>query len=308
MKLGEPTSMAAARVMPASDRLTYRPIIDRPTFAWPGDKKLAVYFAVCVEWFAYGPGKGIALSPGLSPPDTYNWAWREYGNRVGGFRLIDLFDAYRLPLTVLLNTDCYTHCPELVTAHRTRGDEIVAHGRTNAEHQNGLSEDEERALIREATAAIEAAEGRPPRGWMSPGAHPSARTEDLLAEAGYRYTLDWPVDDQPVWLRTQRGPLLSVPYPHEVNDVPMVVLHHGGAATFADMIVDQFDELLAQAAKQPLALGITLHTFIAGQPFRIRQLRRALDHLIARHEEVWFTTAGSIADHFAGQVAPGGDT
>lgn len=298
-------AMASSRdLAPAPDRLSYRPITDRPSFAWPGDKRLAVYFAVCVEWFAYGPGKGIALSPGLSPPDTYNWGWREYGNRVGGFRLIDLFDTHQLPMSVLLNTDCYRHCPELVAAHRGRSDEIVAHGRTNAEHQNGLSEAEERTLIREATDAIASAEGRAPAGWMSPGAHPSARTEDLLAEAGYRYTLDWPVDDQPVWLRTTAGPLLSIPYPHEVNDVPMIVLHHGAAGTFADMIVDQFDELLAQSARQPLALGITLHSFIAGQPFRIRQLRRALEHMKARADDVWFTTAGAIAESFAAQVHP----
>ena len=158
----------------------------------------------------------------------------------------------------------------------------------------------ERALIAEATAAITKNEGAPPRGWMSPGAHPSANTEALLAEAGYAYTLDWPIDDQPAWLNTAAGKLLSVPYPHEVNDVPMVVLHDGTATAFADMAIDNFDEMLDQSAQQPLVCGITIHTFIVGQPFRLRQFRRVLEHLTAHGDSVWFTTAGAIAAHYAG--------
>ncbi|KAA0588454.1 peptidoglycan/xylan/chitin deacetylase (PgdA/CDA1 family) [Azospirillum lipoferum] len=291
-------------MLPSHNRFPYSAITDRPDFSWPGGKRLAVYVALCIEHFPYGSGLGLPYSPGLSHPNSYNWAWREYGNRVGGWRLIDLFDAHRLPLTVLLNTECYEHCPELVTALRRRGDEIVAHGRTNGEHQNGMSLEEERRLIAEATEAIRLHEGKPPAGWMSPGAHPSANTEDLLAEAGYRYTLDWPIDDQPVWMRTTGGPLLSVPYPHEVNDVPMVVLHDGTAPAFADMAIDNFDEMLRQSKDQPLAYGITIHSFIVGQPFRIKQFRRVLEHLDAHRDEIWFATAGQIADHFAGLMPP----
>jgi peptidoglycan/xylan/chitin deacetylase (PgdA/CDA1 family) len=287
-------------MLPSHGRFRYRPIVGRPPFAWPGGRRLAVYFALCVEHFSYGAGLGLALSPGLSHPNSYNWGWREYGNRVGGWRLIELFDRYGLPMSVLLNTACYEHCPDLVAAFRQRGDEIVAHGRTNSEHQNGMTEDDERTLIRDVTEAIRKHEGTPPKGWMSPGAHPSALTEDLLAEAGYSYTLDWPMDDQPVWMKTRAGPLLSVPYPHEVNDVPMIVLHDGSAPDFADMAIDNFDEMLEQSRAQPLALGITIHTFIVGQPFRIRQFRRVLDHMTGSAGDVWFTTAGAIADHYRG--------
>jgi peptidoglycan/xylan/chitin deacetylase (PgdA/CDA1 family) len=286
-------------MLPTPGRFPYRSIKDRPQFYWPGCKRLAVYFALCVEHFYYGSGLGLALSPGLSHPNSYNWGWREYGNRVGGWRLIDLFNRYHLPLSVLLNTSCYDHCPDLVAAFRARGDEIVAHGRTNSEHQNGMSEDAERSLIREATAAVLRHEGVPPKGWMSPGAHPSALTEDLLAEAGYAYTLDWPIDDQPVWMRTRGGPLLSVPYPHEVNDVPAIVLRHGTASGFADMAVDAFDEMLDQSRDQALVYGITIHTFIIGQPFRIRQFRWVLDHMTKNARDVWFTTAGAIAEHYS---------
>lgn len=294
-------------MLPSHDRFPYRPIVARPDFTWPGGKRLAVYIALCVEHFAYGSGLGLALSPGLSHPNSYNWAWREYGNRVGGWRLIELFDSFELPLSILLNTECYDHCPELIAAFRSRGDEIVAHGRTNSEHQNGMSEEAERALIQEATEAIAKHEGKPPKGWMSPGAHSSRLTEDLLAEAGYLYTLDWPIDDQPVWMDTRGGPLLSVPYPHEVNDVPMIVLRYGSASEFADISIASFDEMLGQSKGQPLVLGITIHTFIVGQPFRIRQFRRVLEHMKANSADVWFTTAGAVAEHYAGLFPPPAD-
>jgi allantoinase len=186
-------------------RFAYQGIRGRPDFAWPGNKKLAVYVALCVEHFSYGSGLGLPYSPGLNHPNSYNWGWREYGSRVGGWRLLELFEEYKLPLSVLLNTACYDHCPEVIAAFRARGDEIVAHGRTNSENANGMSEADERALIAEVTEAIKKHEGKQPGGWMSPGAHPSALTEDLLAEAGYRYTLDWPMDDQPVWMKTRSG-------------------------------------------------------------------------------------------------------
>jgi allantoinase len=291
-------------MLPTPGRFPYSPIVDRPDFTWPGGKRLAVYVALCVEHFSYGSGLGLPYSPGLSHPNTYNWAWREYGNRVGGWRLLELFEEYKLPLSVLLNTECYDHCPDLVAAHRRRGDEIVAHGRTNSEHQNGLDEETERRLIADATQAISNHEGAPPAGWMSPGAHPSARTEDLLAQAGYGYTLDWPMDDQPVWLKTAGGPLLAMPYPHEVNDVPMVVLHDGTASAFADMAIDNLDEMLVQSERQALVYGLTIHTFIVGQPFRIRQFRRVLDHLNRNQDRIWFTTAGAVASHYASLFPP----
>jgi hypothetical protein len=294
-------------MLPSHNRFPYSAITKRPDFTWPGGKRLAVYFAVCVEHFAYGTGRGLSYSPGIDHPNTYNWGWREYGNRVGGFRLIELFEEFGLPLSVLLNTECYEHCPELVAAFRARGDEIVAHGRTNSENQNGLAEADERTLIGEVTNAIRQHEGAAPEGWMSPGANPSPNTEDLLAQAGYRYTLDWPIDDQPVWMKTRQGPLLSVPYPHEVNDVPMVVLHHGTASAFADMAIGNFDETLRQSERQSLAAGITIHTFIVGQPFRIAEFRRVLAHMTQHGEGVWFTTPGRIAAHFASIHPHGSD-
>ncbi|TWT10264.1 polysaccharide deacetylase family protein [Reyranella sp. CPCC 100927] len=295
-------------MLPSHDRFPYSAIVSRPTFSWPEGRGLAFYVAVCVESFAYNAaGLGTPLTPGHSHPNNFNWSWREYGNRVGSWRLIELFDAFQLPMTVLLNSACYEHCPELVAAHRARGDEIVGHGRTNSENQNGLSREDERRLLREATDAFRRHEGKAPRGWMSPGANANVCTEDLLAQEGYRYTLDWPMDDQPVWMKTEAGPLLSVPYPHELNDIPAMIFHDSTARDFTDTSIDNFDEMLRQSEQQPLVFGITVHNFIAGQPFRLKQFRRLLEHITRHRDAVWFTTAGAIADHYASVVPPPSD-
>lgn len=281
-------------------RFEYSAIVGRPDFSWPEGKRLAVHVSLNFEHFAYGEGLGLSYSPGIPHPNTYNWAWREYGNRVGVWRLLQLFDRLRLPISLLLNSEVYDHCPEAVAAFRRRGDEAVGHGRTNSEHQNDFDEAGEAKLIREVRDTIARHEGKPPRGWLSPGVNPSAVTPDLLQEAGYTYVLDWgPMDDQPVWLRTRKGHILSVPYPQEVNDIPMIALHHGTAPAFADTIIDTFDEMLAQSAEQPLVYGIALHAFLVGQPFRLRHLRRALEHVGRHRDRVWLATTGQIAQHFA---------
>ena len=283
-------------------RFKYSAIVDRPDYTWPQGRKLAFYVALNMEHFSYGEGLGISMSPGIPHPNTYNWAWREYGNRVGVWRLLDLFTDLELPISVLLNSELYDHSPEVVAAFRARGDEIVGHGRTNSEHQNDFDEAGEAALIRAATETIARHEGRPPVGWLSPGVNPSDVTPDLLQEAGYTYILDWPMDDQPVWIKTRRGRLLSLPYPHEVNDIPMIMLHHGDAGAFADMIIDNFDEMLEQSQKQPLVYCVSLHAFIVGQPYRLRHLRRALSHICKHRDKLWIATGGEIASYFAESV------
>lgn len=284
-------------------RYAYSAITRRAPFEWPGGQRLAVYLALNLEHYAFGEGLVEELVPGMPQPDVLNHSWREYGNRVGALRLARLLDELRLPATVLVNADLYGHCPALVATFRARGDEIAAHGRTNSERQSGLPEDAERALIAEATEVIARHEGRRPAGWLGPWIAETPVTPDLLQEAGYGYLLDWCADDQPIWIATRRGQILAVPYPQELNDSSAIIGRRVGASEFADMIVDQFDEMLEQSADQALVMGVALHAYIVGQPFRLRSLRRALGHIAARREAIWLTTAGAIARHYAAACA-----
>jgi allantoinase len=284
-------------------RYGYSAIVDRPDVAWPGGKRLAVYVALNLEHYAFGEGLVEALVPGIPDPDVLNFSWRDYGNRVGAWRLRDALREAGLPVTLLVNSALYEHCPNLITAFREDGAEVAAHGRTNSEAQAGLDEAAERALIREATVTIARHESRPPAGWLGPWIAETEHTPDLLHEAGYGYVLDWCADDQPVWLSTRGGRLLAVPYPQELNDSSAIVGRRVGAAEFADMIVDQFEEMLRQSRDQALVMGVALHPYIVGQPFRLRHLRRALAHIGTRRAEVWTTTAGAIAAHWTGAGA-----
>jgi peptidoglycan/xylan/chitin deacetylase (PgdA/CDA1 family) len=284
--------------LPSHDRYDYSPIVSRPDYDWPGGKRLAVYIALNLEHFAFGEGLGAELAPGGPHPDVLNYAWRDYGNRVGAWRLLDLFNQLKLPVSVLINSSLYDYCPQLLAAFRARGDEFVAHGRTNSERQSTMPEPDERAMIAEVTATIERHEKVRPTGWLGPWISQSRLTPDLLKEAGYSYALDWCCDDQPIWFRTRSGALLAVPYPQEINDIPAIAVRRASAAEFADMIVDQFDEMRDQSRGQPLVCGIALHPYIVGQPFRLRHLRRALTHIASHTRNCWITHAGAIASHF----------
>lgn len=283
--------------LPSHGRYEYRPIHERPDYSWPDGNRLAVYVALNLEHFAFGEGMGAELAPGGPQPDVLNYAWRDYGNRVGVWRLLDLFESLKLPVAVLANAALYEYCPEVLAAFRTRGDEIVAHGHTNAQRQGVIPEPQERSLIAEVTATMTKAEGKPPAGWLGPWISESRQTPDLLKEAGYRYLLDWCCDDQPLWFNTRSGPILSIPYPQEINDIPAIAVRRASAAEFADMIVDNFDELLEQSRRQPLVFGIALHAYITGQPFRLRHLRRALAHISQQADRIWLTRPGAIAEY-----------
>jgi hypothetical protein len=162
-------------------RYDYVPLRGRPDYAWPGGQRLAVYFALNLEHFAFGEGLGAELAPGGPQPDVMNYAWRDYGNRAGAWYLHDAFDALQLPLAALVNSSLYDYAPALVAAHRTRQDEIVGHGRTNAERQGTLDEAAERTLICDATARLVGEEGRAPEGWLCPWISHSHVTPDLPA-------------------------------------------------------------------------------------------------------------------------------
>ena len=292
--------------LPGHSRYDYSSINSRKTYSWPGNKRLAFYIALNIEHFAFLTGRGMDPSVRTGQQSTRNWAWRDYGNRIGNWRLFEILDELKLPATVLLNSMvCYEY-PDIAEKIKQRGDDVVGHGRTNAETPEGRWEHDEKRMIEECTEVIEKSIGVRPRGWMGPGAIESRVTPDLLKEAGYTHLLDWPVDDQPIWMRTRSGPILSVPYPMELNDAGTLVSRDHTGRHFADMIVDQFEELLEQSEKQPLVFSLSLHGFIVGQPFRLRPLRQAIKHCVNhKHaKDVWFTRALAISDH-CHKMAPG---
>jgi len=199
---------------------------------------------------------------------------------------------------VLLNSAVCEHAPELVEACRAADCELIAHGYSNSDTMAGMTEAQEAAYLRQVAAQMQRVTGRPPAGWASPWIAETPRTPDLLHETGYEYLLDWCMDDQPIWMRTRTGRILSVPYAQELNDSTAIIGRQVNAADFASMIIDQFDEMRQTAEHQPLVMSVILHSFISGQPFRLRALRRALEHILKARAQLWITQPGAIAHHF----------
>lgn len=288
--------------LPHHGRYDYSAISRRPDYSFPEGKRLAIYFALNIEHFAFGAGLGHAVSNELPPPDARTFAWRDYGNRVGVWRLYDLLEEFGLPACHLVNTAVFDYCPEVIEPIIARGDEIIGHGRTNAERQGQWWEADEARMLAEVRDTILEKTGRAPRGWMGPWMSQSRVTPDLLKEAGYSFEMDWPCDDQPIWLRTRDGgKLMSMPYSLEINDSPQVLVRHHTGEEFANMIVYQFEEMLRQSEQRPLVLGIALHTMIVGQPHRLYSLRKAIEHIVnhPQRDKVWITRPGEIHDHCA---------
>ncbi len=283
--------------LPANDRYDYVSIKDRVPYDWPNGTRLAVCLSNNIEHFAYRAGLGVNDSAINAPANYRSYAWRDYGNRIGIWRMFDAFDELDIPWSHNVNSTVMELYPDIVAKIIERGDEIIAHGRTNSERSDGLWEEDEARLIAETTEVITQQWGRRPSGWLGPYIAESAVTSDLLVEAGYTYTLQSPCDDQPIWLRTRSGPLLSIPYPLELNDVGVHILRHNPPPVFAQMMIDQFDEMLRLAEEQPLVYSISLHTFLVGQPFRLKYLRAALEHIAARRDDVWLARPEDIAAH-----------
>ena len=286
--------------LPRHNRYDYSPITERKDYSWPSRKRLAFCITTNIECWAYGKGRGHDNAKHGEPQTHRNYSWRDYGNRVGIWRLFDMFDELKLPAAHNTNSLLYDYAPQMLEAARRRGDEIVAHGRTNSETLHDVRwEDDEARMIKEITDTFARNEGAPLKGWMGAGAAENATTPDLVKEAGYTYLMDWPCDDQPFWMRTRSGPILSVPYPVELNDAAQEIHRHHTAREFCEMVVDQFDEMVEQSAKQPLVYNISIHPYVFGQPFRLRPLREALKHCVEHKlkDRVWFCKPRDIADY-----------
>jgi hypothetical protein len=279
-------------------RWNYVPITRASSARWPDGSGLAVYVALGVEEYVFGEGLTENILPGVPAPDLVNASWRDYGNRVGAFRILKVCSDLGLPLSILLNTEVYDHAPELVSAFRAAGSAMIAHGRTNSDSLAGLPPDAELDYLRSVRQRM-LVEGDRCSGWSSPWLVHTERTIDLLRQAGYGYVLDFGMDDRPVWLRGSGGAFLHIPYGIELNDSSTAVGRQTTPRDFADMIVDQFDALLAAATDQPLVMSVVLHAFITGQPFRLNPVRKALAHIASHAPKLWLTTPDAIHDAVA---------
>ncbi|MBV9415020.1 MAG: polysaccharide deacetylase family protein [Solirubrobacterales bacterium] len=268
---------------------------------------MAFYLAVNVEWFPAGrPAISLFEATAGAGADPLNYGWRDYGSRVGIWRLMEALDERRLPVSAPLNSAVCQHYPQIVQAGTTRGWCWVAHGRDNSTFHTDMAEAEERALLHEMLEVITEATGTRPQGWLGPALTETFRTPSLLSEFGVRYVMDWCNDDEPYRLAVEPGPLIALPYLCEVSDIPIFLWRGGSADTFARAVIDHFDRLYEEGARRPSVMGLGVHPFLIGQPGRIGGLERALDH-IASHPDVWLATSDEIADwYIAGQLAVSG--
>ena len=293
------------RPLTTHGRYAYSAITARSTYQWPNQSRLAVYFALGVEHYAFGEGMTENLVSAMPHPDVLNASWREYGNRVGAWRILQYFGEIGIPVSILLNSAVCEHAPDLVNAARSAGCEFIAHGYSNSDTLAGMSERDEAAYVAAVAAQMAASVGTRPLGWARPWIAETLSTPDVLSEQGYDYVLDWCMDDQPVWLTTRAKPLLSVPYSQEINDSSTIIGRQSSATDFAQMIIDQFDEMRATPGDEPLVMSVILHAFISGQPFRLRALRRAVEHIARHTTSIWITQPGAIARHHAELLKPG---
>ena len=276
----------------------YSPIVERPALKLPNDARLAVWIGLNVEHYEIDK-PSTSIFPGTAGlvPDPLNYGWRDYGARVGIWRVMDVLDKIGIPVSVLLNSDVCKEYPQIITEGNRRNWAWLAHGKNNSIFQAGMSFDEEKKYLEDVVQTIEQSTGQRPKGWLGPALTETYNTPEILSGLGLNYILDWCNDDQPCPLNVRNGHMISVPYSIEVNDIPLFVGKSLSGDDFFQIVKDQFDVLYQEGEKSGRVMAIALHPFVIGQPFRIKYLEKALGH-IAGHEKVWLTTSDKIADWY----------
>lgn len=275
----------------------YSAIVDREPIGWPDGARVAFYVGLNVEHYQVDR-PSTSTFPGTAglTPDPLNYGWRDYGPRVGIWRLTESLDRHGIRASVLLNSDVAARYPRIIEAGLARDWAWLAHGRNNSIFQADMTRDEERVYLADVIDTIERATGRRPRGWMGPALTETFNTPELLAELGLQYVLDWTNDDQPYRLNVPG--MLSLPYSVELNDISLFVGKSTTGPDFVRIVKDQVDQLYADAASgSGRVMALALHPFVIGQAFRHKYLDEALDH-VANHPGVWLTTSDEIADHY----------
>ena len=276
-------------------RYDYSPIITREPFKLPNEARVALWIGINIEYFDIGGTDfGGAEAFKVAPPNVFDYAARDYGNRVGIWRLMELLDKHNIRASVLLNSDLCEHYPIIIEEGKKRGWEYLGHGTSNSVLLGGKSEVEEKQIVTTTLDVITKFVGEPPIGWLGPALQETFSTPDILAEAGIKYLCDWCCDDQPFPMKVKKGTLISVPYSLDLNDIPAFLMHHMTPEQFSQMIKDQFDTFYREGSNQARVMCIAIHPFLIGHAYRIGWLDKALQH-IKTHHDVWFTTGKEIA-------------
>ncbi len=286
-------------------RFDYSPITARSNLKLPEGARVAVWVTPNIEYFHWKKRAiGMTQITAALVPDVLNHGWRDFGARVGIWRIMEIMERAGFVATAALNSDVCLHYPEIIKEGNRLGWEWMAHGQSNSSLLTNLAEDDERAIITDALDTIGKATGKRSRGWLGPALTETDNTLDLLAETDVEYVSDWCNDELPYWMKTRGKPIIAMPYTLEIGDIPIFLEHGGNADDFYRAVVDQFDVMYEDGATIPRVLSIAIHPFLIGHAFRAKALQRALAH-IGRHGEVWITTGGAIADWFKkSQPAP----
>jgi allantoinase len=274
----------------------YSPIPSRPKLTWPNNARVAFYVGLNIEHYEVDkPSTSIFGGTAMLAPDPLNYGWRDYGVRVGIWRMIEALDQHKIRASVLLNADCCAHYPQIIEAGKQRNWAWLAHGKNNSIFQTGMSVDDERAYLKEIVSTVSKSTGHQIKGWLGPALTETFNTPRLLKELGLTYVLDWCADDQPFPLAIPG--MMSVPYSIEINDISMFVGKSMSGDAFYQAVVDQFGQLYKDGEQTGRVMALCLHPFIINQPFRHKYLEKALDY-IAQHDGVWLTTSDDIAAHY----------
>ena len=272
-----------SRVKLPKERVAYSAIVDRPARKLPGGARLALWTIVNVEeWSIERNMPRTVLPPPYGQPllpDLPNWAWHEYGMRVGFWRILEVLQKHSVPGTLAINASVIKSYPRVAEAGLKAGWEFMGHGYIQRPMHHL---EDQRADIFRAVEEIKAFTGKKPRGWESPGLTETHDTIDWLAEAGIEYVADWVLDDQPCTIQTKHGPIVSVPYTVEMNDIAMMVIQQHPSEEWLRRGIDQFDRLYAEGEHSARVMAISVHPYITGVPHRIGYLEKLYQYILQR--------------------------
>jgi allantoinase len=289
--------------MKPRDRVAFSAIVDRPPLRLPAGLRLIVWPIINLEeWEIERPmARQVLPAPTGVPllPDVPNWSWHEYGMRVGIWRFYEAFDRIGAKGTLSINAKVVESYPRVAAAAKERGWEFMGHSLV----QGPIHKlEDQRAVIHQSLDLLQRFTGKRPVGWLGPGLTQTYETPELLAEAGVEYIGDWVYDDEPSAIRTAKGPLITLPYTVELNDIAMMIVQHHRADELLRRATDQFDRLYREAAERAKILSIAIHPYITGVPHRIKYLEAFLDYAKG-HQGVAFWTGEEILAWFRQQVS-----